>query len=120
MRWYGLNRGDAWDITLNGGDCDGTTISGTVPAAVCDPITQNLIINEVLADPGATSGDANNDGIVNTSPDKFVEMYNNGSSSLDLSRVDHGRRLLGTSCFPSGTVIGAGSFPRYCWWWKCR
>ncbi|MCB0399008.1 MAG: hypothetical protein KDD26_05170, partial [Winogradskyella sp.] len=33
----GLSEGDAWDVTLNGGDCDGTTLSGTVPAAQCDP-----------------------------------------------------------------------------------
>lgn len=33
----GLNEGDAWDITLNGGDCDGTTLSGTIPAGFCDP-----------------------------------------------------------------------------------
>ena len=106
----GLNEGDAWDITLNGGDCDGTTISGTVPAAVCDPITQNLIINEVLADPGTTSGDANNDGIVNTSQDEFVEMYNNGSSSLDLSGWTMEDGYSERHVFPSGTVIGAGEF----------
>ncbi|MDA8572768.1 lamin tail domain-containing protein [Flavobacteriaceae bacterium] len=106
----GLNEGDAWDITLNGGDCDGTTISGTVPAAVCDPITQNLIINEVLADPGSTSGDANNDGIVSTSQDEFVEMYNNGSSSLDLSGWTMEDGNSERHVFPSGTVIEAGEF----------
>lgn len=106
----GLSEGDAWDITLNGGDCDGTTISGTVPAAACDPVTQNLIINEVLADPGATSGDANNDGIVSTTEDEFVEMYNNGSSSLDLSGWTMEDGYSERHVFPSGTVIGAGEF----------
>lgn len=33
----GLSEGDAWDLTLNGGDCDGTTVSGTVPSGFCDP-----------------------------------------------------------------------------------
>ena len=34
----GLFEGDAWDITINGGNCDGISISGTTPAAECDPI----------------------------------------------------------------------------------
>lgn len=41
----GLSEGSAWDITLNGGNCDATTTSGTVPSAECDPLP-NLVINE--------------------------------------------------------------------------
>ena len=33
----GLSEGDAWDIVLNGGDCDGVNVSGTVDSALCDP-----------------------------------------------------------------------------------
>lgn len=46
----GLSEGAAWDITLNGGDCDGTTLSGTVPSTECDPIippTNSLVITGV-------------------------------------------------------------------------
>ncbi len=34
----GLSEGDAWDVSFNGGDCDGLMASGTVLAAECDPI----------------------------------------------------------------------------------
>ena len=33
----GLSESDAWDLTLNGGNCDGSTISGTVPYTECLP-----------------------------------------------------------------------------------
>ncbi len=33
----GLSEGDAYDITLNGGVCDGITVSGTIPSMECDP-----------------------------------------------------------------------------------
>ncbi len=39
----GLMEGDAWDVILNGGDCDGTTVSGTVPADQCDPLPSTCI-----------------------------------------------------------------------------
>ncbi|WP_052823470.1 T9SS type A sorting domain-containing protein [Neotamlana sedimentorum] len=35
----GLAEGDSWNITLNGGVCDGTTISGTVGPTECLPST---------------------------------------------------------------------------------
>ena len=106
----GLNEGDSWDITLNGGDCDGTTISGTVPAAVCDPVTQDLIINEILADPGTTDGDANNDGTINTSEDEFVELYNVGNQPLDISGYTMEDGYTTRHTFPAQTTIGSGEF----------
>lgn len=111
----GLNEGDSWDIILNGGDCDGTTISGTVPAAVCDPVTQDLIINEILADPaGDITGDSNGDGTRDSTEDEFIEFYNTGSTNFDLSGYvisdgsnggDNTRHT-----FEQGTVIPANSF----------
>lgn len=106
----GLNEGESWDITLNGGDCDGTTISGTVPAAVCDPVTQDLIINEILADPGTTDGDANNDGTINTSQDEFVELYNIGNQPLDISGYTMEDGYTTRHTFPAQTTIGSGEF----------
>ena len=106
----GLNEGDSWDIILNGGDCDGTTISGTVPAAVCDPVTQDLIINEILADPGTTDGDANNDGTISTSQDEFVELYNIGNQPLDISGYTMEDGYTTRHTFPAQTTIGSGEF----------
>ena len=106
----GLNEGESWDIILNGGDCDGTTISGTVPAAVCDPVTQDLIINEILADPGTTDGDANNDGTISTSQDEFVELYNIGNQPLDISGYTMEDGYTTRHTFPAQTTIGSGEF----------
>ncbi|MCH4551800.1 lamin tail domain-containing protein [Aestuariibaculum lutulentum] len=106
----GLSEGDSWDLLITGGDCDGTTISGTIPSAICDPLDVDLIINEILADPDAATGDANGDGIIDTSDDEFVEIYNNGTSSVDLSdyTLEDGVALRHT--FPASTILPANSF----------
>jgi len=107
----GLSEGDAWDLTINGGDCDGTTLSGTILAAQCDPVTTDLVINEILADPaGDITGDANGDGTRDGSQDEFVELYNVGTSSLDISgfTIEDGFGLRHT--FPAGTVVPSNGF----------
>ncbi len=45
----------------------------------------DIIINEFQADPDATNGDANGDGVVSTTQDEFVELYNNSGADLDVS-----------------------------------
>lgn len=107
----GLDEGDSWDIILNGGDCDGTTISGTVPAAVCDPLTQDLIINEILADPaGDITGDSNGDGTRNGTEDEFIELYNAGTQPLDISGYTMEDGYSTRHTFPAQTTIGSGEF----------
>lgn len=104
----GLTEGGAWSVTLNGGDCDGTTLSGTVPSSACDPVF--LLINEINADPDATNGDANGDGTVNTSEDEFVEIYNSGATSIDLTDFTISDAVTVRHTFPSGTVLAPNSF----------
>jgi hypothetical protein len=104
----GLSEGDAWSITLNGGDCDGTMLSGMVASAQCDPVF--LVINEINADPDATNGDANGDGSVNTSEDEFIELYNTGTTSIDLTdyTISDAAQLRHT--FPAGSILPTNSF----------
>lgn len=106
----GLREGDAWNLTLNGGDCDGTSISNTVPSSICDPVTTDIIINEILADPDGTNGDANGDGIVDTSQDEFVEFYNTGSADIDISGFTIEDNNSTRHTFPDNTILTAGSF----------
>jgi len=107
----GLTEGDAWSVTLNGGDCDGTTASGTVPVAICDPVTQDLVINEILADPaGDITGDANGDGTRDGTEDEFVELYNVGGSSLDISGFTIEDGFGPRHTFPAGTVVPSNGF----------
>ena len=65
-----------------------------------------LLINEVLADPGA--GDFNGDGVASTTEDEFVELVNAGDSALDLSgaTISDGFGVRGT--LPEGTVLEPG------------
>jgi len=104
----GLGEGDAWDITINGGDCNGTTLSGNVASAQCDPVS--LVINEINADPDATDGDANGDGTVDTTEDEFVEIYNTSSASIDISDYTIADANSVRHTFPAGTILPANSF----------
>lgn len=45
-----------------------------------------LVINEILSDPPAgLAGDANGDGVRSTTTDEFVEIFNAGNESINLS-----------------------------------
>lgn len=68
----------------------------------------DLVVNEVLADPDATTGDANGDGAVDTSDDEFVELYNTTGSALDISGYKLSDGASERHVFPNGTVIPAG------------
>ncbi len=47
---------------------------------------RDVLINEFLADPpDGSSGDANHDGVRNTSDDEFVELFNTTTRDIDLS-----------------------------------
>ena len=79
------------------------TCNGTV-----NPILPDLVINEILADPDATLGDANGDGNVNTSDDEFVEIINNETSSVDISGWTISDAVSVRHTFPASTLIPAG------------
>ncbi|HKE14301.1 MAG TPA: trypsin-like serine protease [Kofleriaceae bacterium] len=65
-----------------------------------------LLINEVLADPG--TGDFNGDGVASTTEDEFIELVNVGDDVLDLSEatIADGFGVRGT--LPVGTELEAG------------
>ncbi|MCY3788094.1 MAG: lamin tail domain-containing protein [Gemmatimonadetes bacterium] len=72
-----------------------------------------IVISEVLADPPTgAAGDANQDGQRNTYEDEFIELYNAGSASVDIS----GWRLGDSSSsdnffqFPANTIIEPNSY----------
>ena len=72
-----------------------------------------IVISEVLADPPTgAAGDANQDGQRSTYEDEFIELYNAGSASVDIS----GWRLGDSSSsdnffqFPANTIIEPDSY----------
>ncbi|MFK8162360.1 MAG: lamin tail domain-containing protein [Lewinella sp.] len=104
VTFIGLVEGGSYTVTISGGACtgiDAIVIPFMVPAALCAP--SDLVINEVLPNP--TGGvDVNQDGSTN-SDDEFVELYNNGTSDLDISgfTVEEVAGIFHT--FAPGTVL---------------
>ena len=69
---------------------DGETATEVIiPDCSQAPVAGDLVINEVMADPGSgvTGQDANGDGLVDSGDDEFVEIVNASSTTLLLSGV---------------------------------
>lgn len=65
-----------------------------------------VIINEIFADPAAgLAGDANNDGVRSASDDEFVELLNDGESSVDISGWLMKDALQTRHVFSSNTIL---------------
>lgn len=86
--------------------------SGTLTLTITDdemmPVP-DFVINEIQADPDATNGDANGDGVVDTSQDEFVELVNTSSSSIDISGFTISDAVQVRHTFAPGTVVSAGA-----------
>jgi len=91
------------DDALSDDDYDGISTSTTITNE--DDELSALVINEILADPDLTTGDANGDGNVDTSEDEFVELYNSLSTPLDISGYKLSDGASQRHIFPNGTVI---------------
>lgn len=102
-----LAEGVTYTITISGGACSGgdaIVITFTVPADLCTP--SDLVINEVLPNP--TGGvDVNMDGATN-SDDEFIELYNNGTSDIDLSGYVVEEFAGARHTFEPGTILAPG------------
>lgn len=77
---------------------------------------RDVVINELLADPpDGLNGDANHDGVRDTSADEFVELVNSTTRDIDLSGYQlQSRSLTATNDtlrhrFAQGTTLSAGA-----------
>ncbi|HEX4900490.1 MAG TPA: lamin tail domain-containing protein, partial [Pyrinomonadaceae bacterium] len=88
--------------------------SNMVEVTFTGSLTQNVLINEILADPpDGVAGDANHDGVRSSSEDEFVELVSNGGAANISGWTIRTRSLGGASettrhTFPSGTLLLAG------------
>ena len=89
-------------------DAEARTSNATIDLTVQLPAPiSSLVINEILADPSATAGDANGDGTINTTQDEFVEIVNSTASDIDISGWTLNDAVTIRHTFPSGTVVHA-------------
>ncbi len=82
------------------------------PSTVRRP--EGVVINEILADPAfGPAGDANRDGVRDGFEDEFVELWNSGGQSADLSGWRLGDDDVGPERlfqFPAATILPAGEY----------
>ena len=97
-------------VTANGTDSNPATVAFSGSAR------RDLMINEFLADPpDGDLGDANHDGVRDSSDDEFVEIVNTTTRDLDLTGFQlQTRSLTGANDvlrhrFVGGTIVSAGT-----------
>jgi hypothetical protein len=79
------------------------------PIAKLKPEVSSLIINEYLADPpNGLAGDANGDGIRDSTQDEFVELVNSSAAPVDIGLFTISDATTTRFTFPAGKVIPAG------------
>jgi uncharacterized protein (TIGR03437 family) len=101
-----------------------STLTVTADGVQANPTTvtlggsslRDVVINELLADPpDGLNGDANHDGVRDTSDDEFVELVNSTTHDVDLSGYQlQSRSLTATNDtlrhrFAQGTTLAAGT-----------
>lgn len=95
------------DVTITDVDDATCTLTKTVTdPGTCGP-PPAIVLNEILADP---NGDANGDGTTSTTQDEFVEFYNDGPTSIDMSNWTLSDGFGVRHTFPVGTILPAGQY----------
>ena len=100
---HGTATGSGGALYSPGTRIDGTAFSGCSVAPAAD-----WVINEILADPDATNGDANGDDTVSTTNDEFVEIVNTSGGDIDISGWTLADAASTRHTFPPSTVVADG------------
>ena len=85
----------------------GAELADNVFMTAGQPAAAHLMINEVLADPGAVVN-ANKDGVLSSTQDEFVEVVNIGDAAADLSGAVLSDAVAPRLTLPAGTVVAPG------------
>ncbi len=91
-------------VDPDAGDATGGDLPDTVAPCGPAPTAGQLIINELLADPG-NMNDANQDGQVNANEDEFIEIVNVATEAIDLGGVTLSEAAGKTFTFPAGACL---------------
>ena len=98
-------------ISAAASDGAGGMVTGTAILTVQVPLVINEINADVPADNVATTaieGDANRDGVRDSSDDEFVELLNNSSAAVDVSGVVVADGTSNRFTIPANTNLAAG------------
>lgn len=99
---------EIFSYTNSGSDIDYKLDETIQTANATTGVAPVFVINEIHADPDATSGDANGDASISSTDDEFVEIVNRSGYSVDISNWvisdGYGDRHVVTN----GTTIGDG------------
>lgn len=91
-------------VTTYGSTVDAAGFAGSVEVVRFN----GLSLNELLADPGTLDGDANCDGVINTTQDEFVELVNDTGAVVDLTGGTISDAIQVRHTFPAATVLQPG------------
>ena len=81
---------------------------GAVESVTDSSNTNNIIINEILADPASgNDGDANGDGTREASEDEFIELINNSPNPVDISGWTLSDSVNVRHIFSENTIVAA-------------
>lgn len=94
--------------TVSGGTNAASGTPDTFTLTITNDDAFPLVINELLADPDGTTGDANGDGTVDTSNDEFVEIVNTSDSAIDLGGYTLSDAVGLRHTFSSPTILPGG------------
>ena len=94
---------------VSGGDSAFVGVPDTFHLKILDNELINLVINEVLADPDAVTGNANGDGVVSVTQDEFIELVNLESYDVDLSGWTISDSIQVRHTFSNGTILTPGN-----------
>ena len=99
---------EIFSYTNSGSSIDYKTDGTIITANATTGTTPVFVINEILADPDASTGDANGDGTVSITNDEFVEIINNSGVSVDISSWVLSDAASDRHTVASGTTIADG------------
>ena len=99
---------EIFSYTNSGSSIDYKTDGTIITANATTGTTPVFVINEILADPDASTGDANGDGTVSITNDEFVEIINNSGVSVDISSWVLSDGASDRHTVASGTTIADG------------
>lgn len=100
---FTATEGDAWNVVLVGGDCDGISLSGSIPDMHCDPVC-DFMFGTATYDCNTETAGSGNDNVTVTLP------YTNQASMSTVTISSEGNTITNTGDDPTSSPSGNITF----------